>query len=101
MSSVMKTEAFGIVQIEAMSTGTPVVATKIPESGVSWVNEDGVSGLNVEPEDPKALAKAIQDICEDKEKYDTFSQGARERFKTLYQYDKMIKKIITVYENKD
>ena len=101
MSSVMKTEAFGIVQIEAMSTGTPVVATKIPESGVSWVNKDGVSGLNVEPEDPQALAEAIQAICEDKEKYGIFSQGARERFKTLYQFDKMIKKIITVYENKD
>lgn len=101
MSSVMKTEAFGIVQIEAMSTGTPVVATKIPESGVSWVNEDGVSGLNVEPEDPKALADAILSICEKEEKYATFSQGARERFKSLYQFDKMIKKIITVYENKD
>ena len=100
MSSVMKTEAFGIVQIEAMSTGTPVVATKIPESGVSWVNEDGVSGLNVEPEDPKALAKAIRTICENEERYATFSQGAHERFKTLYQFDKMIKKIITVYENK-
>ena len=100
MSSVMKTEAFGIVQIEAMSTGTPVVATKIPESGVSWVNEDGVSGLNVEPEDPKALAEAIRAICENEERYATFSQGARERFKTLYQFDKMIKKIITVYENK-
>lgn len=100
MSSVMKTEAFGIVQIEAMSTGTPVVATKIPESGVSWVNDDGVSGLNVEPEDPKALAEAIRAICENEERYATFSQGARERFKTLYQFDKMIKKIITVYENK-
>lgn len=101
MSSVMKTEAFGIVQIEAMSTGTPVVATKIPESGVSWVNQAGVSGLNVEPEDPKALAEAILSICKNKERYDTFSQGARERFTSLYQHDKMIKKIITVYENKD
>ena len=101
MSSVMKTEAFGIVQIEAMSTGTPVVATKIPESGVSWVNEDGVSGRNVEPADPKALADAILAICGNEETYATFSQGARERFNSLYQYDKMIKKIITVYENKD
>ena len=101
LSSVMKTEAFGIVQIEAMSTGTPVVATKIPESGVSWVNEDGISGLNVTPKDPKALADAILAICENEERYATFSQGARERFKMLYQFDKMIKKIITVYENKD
>ena len=100
LSSVMKTEAFGIVQIEAMSLGKPVVATRVPESGVSWVNEDGVSGLNVEPEDPKALAEAILSICENEERYATFSTGAHERFKSLYQFDKMIKKIITVYENK-
>ena len=95
----MKTEAFGIVQIEAMSTGTPVVATKIPESGVSWVNESGVSGLNVDPCDSKALADAILKICENEEQYQAFSTGARHRFEDLFQYDKMIKKIISVYEN--
>ena len=100
LSSVMKTEAFGIVQIEAMSTGTPVVATKIPESGVSWVNAHGVSGLNVEPCDPEALASAVRTICENEESYQAFSEGALARFKDLYQHDKMIKKIITVYENK-
>jgi len=99
MSSVMKTEAFGIVQIEAMSTGTPVVATRIPGSGVSWVNEDGVSGLNVEPSDPKALSDAIRNICEDTDKYQHFSDGAKRRFQENFQHDNMIKKIITIYEN--
>ena len=98
MSSVMKTEAFGIVQIEAMSTGTPVVATKIPESGVSWVNEDGVSGLNVEPENPMALAVAIQQICINEEKYRNLSAFAKKRFETLFRYDKMIEKIKVLYE---
>ena len=99
MSSVMKTEAFGIVQIEAMSTGTPVVATKIPESGVSWVNEDGISGLNVEPEDPKALAEAVRSICEDPVRYQVFSKNAKERFSRLFAYNNMIDKIIKIYEN--
>ena len=99
LSSVMKTEAFGIVQIEAMSTGTPVVATKIPESGVSWVNEDEVSGLNVEPCNSKALADAILKICGNEEQYQVFSTGAQHRFEDLFQYDKMIKKIISIYEN--
>ena len=99
MSSVMKTEAFGIVQIEAMSTGTPVVATKIPESGVSWVNEDGVSGLNVEPGDPKALAEAIRTICEDPERYKCYSEQAQVRFSRLFAYSNMIDKIVRLYEN--
>ena len=99
MSSVMKTEAFGIVQIEAMSTGTPVIATKIPESGVSWVNEDGVSGLNVEPEDPKELAEAILSICEDPVRSQTFSQNAKKRFNHLFEYTSMINKIIKIYGN--
>lgn len=38
LSSIWKTEAFAIVQVEAMSCGKPVVATKISGSGVSWVN---------------------------------------------------------------
>lgn len=100
MSSIMKTEAFGIVQIEAMSCGTPVVATKIPESGVSWVNEDGVSGLNVEPCNPKAMSEAILAICKE-ENYLIFSEGARRRFDQVFRFEEMINKIIKVYENKD
>lgn len=95
LSSVMKTEAFGIVQIEAMSCGKPVVATIIPGSGVSWVNEDGVSGRNVTPGDPEAMAGAIQDVMDH---YRTFSKGALERFGELFREDKMINSILKIYE---
>ena len=99
MSSIMKTEAFGIVQIEAMSCGKPVVATKIPESGVSWVNAHGESGLNVDPGNPEALAKAITNICEDEETYHKFSVGAKNRFFATFVSSKMIDKIIAIYES--
>ena len=97
LSSVMKTEAFGIVQIEAMSAGKPVVATRIPESGVSWVNEDGVSGINVAPRDAKALAEAVESILHD---YERFSQGAKARFRENFTEEIMIEKILQVYEKK-
>jgi len=101
LSSDRKTEAFGIVQIEAMSCGKPVVATLIPHSGVSWVNREGVSGLTVQPGPPVALAEAIQRICRDPDRYLQFSAGAMERYEDLFTSRKMIDKMIKVYENED
>lgn len=95
LPSVMKTEAFGIVQIEAMSCGRPVVATKIPASGVSWVNKDGVSGVNVEPCRPEALAEGIEAVMNS---WDSLSKGAYGLFKERYTIDSMINQIKTIYE---
>lgn len=97
LPSVWKTEAFGIVQIEAMSLGKPVVATKIPGSGTSWVNEDGISGYNVEPGNARELAGAILKICEDPEEYQKFSEYARKRYESLFTLEKMIDRCIEIY----
>lgn len=101
MSSDRKTEAFGIVQIEAMSCGKPVVATYIPQSGVSWVNKDGESGYNVHPNNPRDLALAIQKIDASPETYMRFSNNAMERYEALFTSREMIDKIIRIYENQD
>lgn len=99
LSSVMKTEAFGIVQIEAMSAGVPVIATKIPESGTAWVNEDGVSGINVEPRDSEGLAKAIISICSDEQTRHIYGKNALARFERLFRSEIMINKIKQLYES--
>lgn len=96
LSSVWKTEAFAIVQIEAMSCGKPVVATRIPGSGVSWVNADGVSGINVEPEDGKALAEAIGTVCGSG--YETYCAGARARYENFFTRKGMIDNCLKLYE---
>ncbi|WP_430735662.1 glycosyltransferase [Halodesulfovibrio aestuarii] len=62
LPSIERSEAFGVVQLEAMSKGKPVVSTKIPGSGVSWVNQNGVSGIVIPPKDEKELAKALAGI---------------------------------------
>lgn len=97
LSSIQKTEAFGIVQIEAMSCGKPVVATCIPHSGVAWVNEHGVSGLNVTPKDAKALADAIRTIADDELAYRKFSAGAEKRYREMFTKDKMINNVLDIY----
>ena len=99
MSSIWKTEAFGIVQIEAMSCGKPIVATRIAESGVSWVNDDGVSGYNVEPQNAKALAEAIERILTDPQRYADLSAGARQRYETMFTQEKMVDKCVDLYHD--
>lgn len=98
LSSIWKTEAFAIVQIEAMSCGKPVVATNIPDSGVSWVNSHNVSGLNVTPGDGRAIAEAIKTVTDNRETYEGFSLRAKTRFEKMFTYEKMIDKCIALYE---
>lgn len=99
LSSIWKTEAFGIVQIEAMSCGKPVIATKIEGSGVDWVNENGVSGINVNPMDSNAIAEAVKYILSDKERYLRMSQGARQRYEALFKKEIMIEKCAQLYHS--
>jgi glycosyltransferase involved in cell wall biosynthesis len=58
--SINRTEAFGLVQVEAMRVGTPVVASHLP--GVREPVERTGMGLLVPPEDPKALGQALKQV---------------------------------------
>lgn len=98
LSSIQKTEAFAIVQIEAMSCSRPVVATNIHGSGVQWVNADGVSGLNVPICDGHALANAIQSIINNPSLYSKYSSGAYQRFNSLFTKNRMIENCLNIYK---
>lgn len=97
LPSVMKTEAFGIVQIEAMSVGRPVVATRIEGSGTAWVNAHGESGMNVDVDDPRGLARAVCHIVGDTARYREFCRGARSRFDQWFNYPTMIDNVQGLY----
>lgn len=98
LSSIMKTEAYAIVQIEAMSCFKPVVSTQIEGSGVSWVNAHKDSGLVVSPRDGKAIAKAISDICQDPDTYAGYCQRAGQRFAAHFTMERMISSCMDIYE---
>jgi len=99
LSSIEKSEAFGIVQIEAMSFSKPIVATNIKGSGVDWVNEHNISGINVSPKNSKELANAFIHICKDKQIYEQFCINANERFNTLFLRQSMNSKILNLYKS--
>ncbi|KGE14161.1 glycosyltransferase [Sphingobacterium deserti] len=98
LPSILKTEAFAIVQIEAMSCGRPVVSTDIPGSGVSWVNQDGESGLIAPIEDANALAEKILQIGEDDERYQRLAAGAKNRYNTCFTRVEMVKVCLGYYQ---
>lgn len=99
LSSIWKTEAFAIVQIEAMSCAKPVISTAIPQSGVSWVNKDGESGLVVKPENPSLIADAIKRLGEDEEYYMHISNRSLNRYKNFFTSETMISKTLSVYNS--
>ena len=94
LPSVDESEAFGIVLIEAMACGKPVITTKL-KSGVSWVNDAGVTGIEVPPREYEPLAQAIQIMADNKEMRLQMGEAARKRFEQKFQLHQMI----SGYEN--
>lgn len=95
LPSSATTEAYGIVQMEALVSGLPVINTNLP-TGVPWVSKHGDSGLTVPPGDAQALREAICKILTDDELRERFKKGALERAKD-FQPDTVRKAIMDVY----
>lgn len=71
------TESFGLVALESMACGTPVVATRV--GGLQTVVEDGESGLLVPASDHHALAESIERVLLDQRLRTHLAHGARQR----------------------
>lgn len=97
LTSIDKREAFAIVQLHALAHGKPIVSVDIPESGVPWVNQHNMTGLNVTPRDSHAIADAIRQVCRNKEQYRIFSEQARARFQSLFREEEMIAGCLSIY----
>ena len=89
LPSVANSEAFGIVQLEAMVYGKPVINTALP-TGVPLVSPDGVTGLTVPPSDPDALAAAMDRLIADDALREQYGKAARTRVLQEYSLQKVM-----------
>ncbi len=97
LPSIARSESFGIVQLEAMACGTPVINTQI-DSGVPFVSLDQVSGLTVPPRDVAALRQAIERLMVDSELRERFGAGALQRVRSHFTLEQMATKTLHLYE---
>jgi len=97
LSSIIKTEAFAIVQIEAMSCSKPIITAHIPGSGVSWVNKHNTSGLICNRKNPQELAECIKLLGENKDLYNKLSLGAKNRYQENFHRNVMVDKTLQLY----
>ncbi|HJS77997.1 MAG TPA: glycosyltransferase [Burkholderiales bacterium] len=99
LPSVQKSEAFGIVQVEAMRAGRPVVSTRIRGSGVDWVNQDGVTGYTVPVGDAQALAQALNRFAGDTPIARRLGEAARRRYEAHFTARGMAEAVRAVYQS--
>lgn len=90
-------EPLGIVNLEAMACSTAVVASRV--GGIPEVVDDGVTGLLVPPDDPAALADALNLLLRDPGRAEAMGQAGRERAVTEFSWETVAAQTVTLYES--
>jgi glycosyltransferase involved in cell wall biosynthesis len=91
-----RADNFPLAVLEAMAAGLPVVGARV--GGIPELVLDGETGLLVEPEDPAALAAALDSLAESPERREALGRRGRERVAETFTVDAYIRRTIELYE---
>lgn len=92
-----RSEAFGLVQVEAMASGCPVINTHIPHSGVPWVSRHGETGLTVPINDAPAFAAAARRLLDEPGLRDRLAAEGRRRAGERFDHRAMAARSLAIY----
>lgn len=97
LPSIHPSEAFGIVQLEAMAHGLPVVNTNL-RTGVPWVSENRKTGLTVPPKDADALSKALSELVADESLRIRLGEAGRTKVNAEFTEEDLVRRTVEMYE---
>ena len=98
LPSHLRSEAFGLVQLEAMCCKKPVISTELG-TGTSFVNINGKTGMTVRPNDVIALSKAINYLIDHPEKRIQYGKCGYQRVNQFFTAEKMVESTLELYKN--
>ena len=90
-------EPFGLVAIEAMASGTPVIASDV--GGLQFTVESGVTGLLVPPKNDAAFSAAVDRILDDPDWQIQLGKAARERVESYFSWNGVAEQLSSLYQN--
>ena len=97
LPSIERTEAFGLVLLEAMTFSKPVVVSNVPGSGMGWIVCHHKTGLHVTPNDADDLSKALRLLLEKPEMRTIMGSAGKRRFNELFRIERTAEKTANLY----
>ncbi|GMR15188.1 MAG: glycosyltransferase family 4 protein [Gammaproteobacteria bacterium] len=98
LPSIERTEAFGLVLLEAMYFGKATVVSDVTGSGMGWIIDDGVTGLKVKPADADALATAFEQLAANRADLARMGERGKEKFDDQFEINHAIEGLLELYQ---
>ena len=98
LPSIERTEAFGVVLLEAMRASKPCLVTDVHGSGMSWVVQDNKTGFVVQHNNVESLISKLAYISEHPELLPMYGNAGRERFKAVFSIEAVSNKVTALYK---
>jgi glycosyltransferase involved in cell wall biosynthesis len=96
MFTPRRKEGLGLVLLEALASGKPIVATDV--GGIASIVKDGINGFLVEPSMPELLVKPTLRLLKDKELYQKMAQAGREMVVQKFSINGMAERVLGLYK---
>ena len=97
LPSIERTEAFGMVLLEAMYFGKPTIVSDVKGSGMGWVVDDGVTGIKVEPANADSIASALSSLAIDTESATEMGKAGKQKFDDQFEINHAITGLMDIY----